>query len=51
MWFLFLFLFEIEVKVFLYCLMEDFVVLLDIVFENSAYLLVRPEKDVKIINE
>ena len=50
MWLLLLFLFEIEVEVFLYCLMEDFVVLFDIVFEHLSDLIISPEKDVELIN-
>ena len=50
MWLLLLFLFEIEVEVFLYCLMEHFVVLFDIVFEHLTDLFISPEKDVELIN-
>ena len=50
MWLLLLFLFEIEVQVFLYCLMEHFVVLFDIMFEHLPDLFVRPKKDVELIN-
>lgn len=43
MWFLLLLLFELEVEVFFYRLVEDFVMLLYIMFEHLAYLLICPE--------